>query len=289
MLIVSLSDKNNLNSLKNLVDGVVVYLNDFSSFYNKSFTVDEILEIYEIRDNLKIFLDLTIMMENKDIERLNLLLDKLANKDFYFIYSDLGVYEALRERGLENKGIYNSQTLCTNQYDQEFYLKQNMLSSAISLEIPVSDQIKISEYNNYNVFLKAFGYHQMFYSKRNLISLYKEYKNLDFKIDKYNSYLREIKRENDFFHIYEFEKGTIIFRDYILSYLNELDLIKPNFIYLDNIFIADDIFKEVVNIYSSYLNNKILKDIAIENLNKLNLYVKDGFKFRDSVYQKEEF
>ena len=173
MLIVSLNEKNNLNNLKNLVDGVVVYLNDFSSFYNKSFSLSEIEEIYQNRGNLKIFIDLTIMMEDSDINRLNILLDQIENKDFYFIYSDLGVYEALRLRSLESRGIYNSQTLCTNQYDQEFYLKQNMLSSAISLEIPVKDQVSISEYNNNNVFLKAFGYHQMFYSKRHLISLYK--------------------------------------------------------------------------------------------------------------------
>jgi len=289
MLIVSLNEKNNLNNLKNLVDGVVVYLNDFSSFYNKSFSLSEIEEIYENRENLKIFIDLTIMMEDSEIKRLNILLDQIENKDFYFIYSDLGVYEALRLRSLENRGIYNSQTLCTNQYDQEFYLKQNMLSSAISLEIPVKDQISISEYNNHNVFLKAFGYHQMFYSKRHLISLYKEYKGLDFKNDKYNSYLREIKRENDFFHIYEFEKGTIIFRNYILSYLEEIDSIKPRYIYLDNIFIDDLTFNKVVETYSKYIRQIFSKEEALNAINSLNLDIRDGFKYIDSVYQKEEF
>ncbi len=289
MLIVSLNEKNNLNNLKNQVDGVVVYLNDFSSFYNKSFSLNEIETIYQNRDNLKIFIDLTIMMEDSDIERLNKLLDQIKDKDYYFIYSDLGVYESLRLRGLENKGIYNSQTLCTNQYDQEFYLKQNMLSSAISLEIPVNDQVTISKYNDNNVFLKAFGYHQMFYSKRHLISLYKQYKGLDFDIDKYHSYLREIKRENDFFHIYEFEKGTIIFRNYILSYLNELDLINPRFIYLDNIFIEDETFNKVVEAYSKYIKKIITKEEALVLINELNLDIKDGFKYKDSVYQKEEF
>lgn len=289
MLIVSLNNKKNLNNLKNLVDGVVVYLNDFSSFYNSALTSEELNEIYASKDNLKIFIDLTMMMENRDIERLNLFLDQNKDKDYYFIYSDLGVHQVLLERNLEKKGIYNSQTLCTNEYDQAFYLSQGMLSSAISLEIPVRDQIKISEYNNHNVFLKAFGYHQMFYSKRHLISLYKEYKNLDFAIDNKNSYLREIKRENDYFHIYESNKGTIIFRNYIINYLSELDLIKPQFIYLDNIFISDDIFNKVVEIYSNVINKKITSEEGNSLIQELNLDIRDGFKNNDSVYQKEEF
>ena len=289
MLIVSLNDKSKLNILNTLVDGIVVYTNDFSSFYNVSYTLEDILDIYENRGNLKVFIDLSIMCENKDINAISLFLDKLEGKEFYFIYSDLGIHQLLKDKGLENRGIYNPHTLITNQYDAAFYLKDNMLSCAVSLEIPVSDQKIISEYNNHNIFLKSFGYHQMFYSKRHLLTLYKEHKNLDYKIDNQNSYLREIKRENDFFHVYETNKGTILFRNYIINYLDSLDIINPRFIFLDNIFIANEIFDKVILIYSNYLNKIITKEDAIKEICALNLDTKDEFKYKDSVYQKEEF
>ena len=42
-------------------------------------------------------------------------------------------------------------------------------------------------------------------------------------------------------------------------------------------------------IYKDYLDKKITKEDAIKSINELNLNIEDGFKYKDSVYQKEEF
>lgn len=287
MLIVSLKEINELEKLYDLVDGIVVYTSDFSSFYNKAYNLDEIKEIYKLKKNLNIFIDLSQMMENSDINKLSQFLDSLEGYDVNYIYSDLGVHQLLKDKGIENRGIYNPSTLITNEYDLEFYLNQNMLSASVSLEIPVKDIIQISEKNNHNLFLKSFGYHQMFHSKRHLIDLYLEHINKTHTIDNQNSYLREQKRE-DLYHIYQSNKGTILFRSYVINYIDYIKDIKPKFIFLDNIFINSNEFLEVVNVYSKYLKNIYDLETSLSILNKLSFKIEDGFKYQDTVYQKEK-
>lgn len=287
MLIVSLKEINELEKLYDLVDGIVVYTSDFSSFYNKAYNLDEIKEIYKLKKNLNIFIDLSQMMENSDINKLSQFLDSLDGYDVNYIYSDLGVHQLLKDKGIENRGIYNPSTLITNEYDLEFYLNQNMLSASVSLEIPVKDIIQISEKNNHNLFLKSFGYHQMFHSKRHLIDLYLEHINKTHTIDNQNSYLREQKRE-DLYHIYQSNKGTLLFRSYVINYIDYIKDIKPKFIFLDNIFINSNEFLEVVNVYSKYLKNIYDLETSLNILNKLSFKIEDGFKYQDTVYQKEK-
>ncbi len=287
MLIVSLSNINDLEYLNNLADGIVVYTNDFSCVYNKAFSLEEIKEIYEKKGNLKLFIDLSIMCENKDINDISCFIDEFKTLDVYFYYIDLGVHQLLKEKGLENRGVFNPSTLITNSNDAKFYLRQNMLAVQVSNEITVSDQAKISESCNSNIWLKSFGYMQMFHSKRHLISLYEEHIGKKIEKNNYESYLREAKR-NDFYHIFESNRGTLLFRHYVINYLNELDLIKPNYIFLDNIFIKNDEFRSVVKIYSDFLNKKISKEEANSLIGELDLQIEDGFKFKDTVYKKEE-
>lgn len=287
MLIVSLSNINDLEYLNNLADGIVVYTNDFSCVYNKAFSLKEIKEIYEKKGNLKLFIDLSIMCENKDINDISCFIDEFKTLDVYFYYIDLGVHQLLKEKGLENRGVFNPSTLITNSNDAKFYLRQNMLAVQVSNEITVSDQAKISESCNSNIWLKSFGYMQMFHSKRHLISLYEEHSGKKIEHNNYESYLREAKR-NDFYHIFESNRGTLLFRHYVINYLNELDLIKPSYIFLDNIFIKNDEFRSVVKIYSDFLNEKISKEEANNLISGLDLQIEAGFKFKDTVYKKEE-
>ena len=287
MLITTLNNISDLEFLNTYANGIVVYTNDFSCVYNKAYSLDEIKEIYNNKKDLLMFIDISCMMENKDIAELSNFIDSIKDLDVYYYYIDLGVHQLLKDKNLENRGVFNPNTLITNSYDLNFYLRQNMLTCQISNEIPLVDQIKMSNSVNNNIWLKSFGYMQMFHSKRHLISLYEDHLNKKIERDNMNSYLREAKRE-DFYHIYEGNRGTLLFRHYVIDYLNELELIKPKYIFLDSIFINNDTYKEVVKTYSLYLNNKLSKSDALNIINSLNLKIENGFKFKDTVYKKEE-
>jgi collagenase-like PrtC family protease len=287
MIIASLENISYIDFYKTYANGIVVYTNDFSSFYNKAYDLEEIKEIYEKKDDLMMFVDVSSMMENKDILNLSKFIDSLKDLDIYYYFSDLGVFQLLKDKGLGNRGVYNPSTLLTNHLDVKFYLDCGMLSCQVANEIPVSDIEKISKHNSNNIFFKSFGYHQMFHSKRNLISLYKEHKNLDFDIDPMNMFLKEQKRD-DLYHIYQGNHGTLLFRSYVINYIEEILTINPCYIFLDNIFIDSDTFKSVLKTYSDFLTNKISIDEALKNLSNTGLDIQDGFKFNDTVYQKEK-
>jgi hypothetical protein len=45
----------------------------------------------------------------------------------------------------------------------------------------------------------------------------------------------------------------------------------------------------VLKIYNKYINNEINLDDALSLISSLDLNIEDGFTYKDSVYQKEEF
>ena len=93
MIIASLENISDIDFYKTYANGIVVYTNDFSSFYNKAYDLEEIKEIYEKKDGLMMFVDVSMMMENKDILNLSKFIDSLKDLDIYYYFSDLGVFQ----------------------------------------------------------------------------------------------------------------------------------------------------------------------------------------------------
>ena len=283
MLVGVLENINDLTYLESYLDLILIRSKSFSSYYTNTFELDEIINISKLTKR-NILLDISIMLENKDINLLDEIISKLKDyQNIYYLYMDLGLYNVLKKYNIENKGIYDPRTLITNNLDCKFYLDYNMLSVGISNEITVSDMQKIIKDNDSKVFLRAFGYHQMFYSKRRLISLYGEHIKKNIEIDNLNMYLKEDKRE-DFYHIFESNKGTLIFRPYILSYLDEILDLNPKFVFLDDIFMDKNDYFKVIKLFDAKFKEKTLD----YTLSDLKLTLNDGFKYKDTVYQKEK-
>ena len=287
-LISCLYDLNTYQQIKSYSDGIVVYSSDFSSFYSNGLKKEEIHQLIEINQNDKqIFINIEFMLENYEINDITNFILEFKDKNVYFIYSDLGVFQILKENDMLNFGIYNPNTLITNDFDMNFYTSLGTHGVNLSLEITLEDQKEMLKNKSGHVMMQVYGYHLMFHSKRHLVSLYKEFLNKDFTLDNYNSYLIEQTRK-DKYHIFESNRGTSLFRPYVLSYLENLnDLSNLDYAFLDNIFIDYDTYLEVLKTYHGYLNQNITLDEALFKLNSLNLEYNDGFKYEDTVYQKE--
>ena len=287
-LISCLYDLNSYNKIKPYCDGIVVYSSDFSSFFMNGLKLDEIKELIKINQNeKKIFINVEFMLENEEIDNITNFIKEFKDENVYFIYSDLGIFQIMREFGIENRGIYNPNTLITNNFDMNFYTNLNALGTMLSLEITVEDQKNMLDVSTGKVMMQVFGYHLMFHSKRHLIDLYSEFLGQNFDLDNYNSYLIEQTRK-DKYHVYQSNRGTSLFRPYVISYLENLnDLNKLDYALLDNIFIDQNTYIKVLETYHGYLNNKIDLDSALNILNSLELEYNDGFKYQDTVYQKE--
>ena len=125
--------------------------------------------------------------------------------------------------------------------------------------------------------------HTLFiFNQGEIISLFEEYKNI--KLTRNNLYLKEETR-NEYYHVIENKWGSVIFRPYITSYINELsNLSHAKFIYIDHLFVKNKIFKTVVQYLNDYLNNKISISELKYLMNELSLNIKDGFNYQDSFY-----
>lgn len=284
-LIATLNSLEHKEEILSLVDGIVVYSSDFSSFKKLGLTKDEIIKLIQSTDK-KVIIDVSFMLENKEIDSVTAYLKAFIPYNCDFLCSDLGIVQILSELKMESRAIYDPNTLITNSYDLGFYLKYAG-SAIISEEITLNDQIKMINMYPNNVTKRLFGYHLMFHSKRYLISMYFKFLNKDYCIDNDNSYLIEQTR-HDKYHIVESKRGTGLFRPYILDNILELsDLNDLKYGIIDSLFINDDIYIKILNIYRLALDGKITPLAAKSLINELNLTIEDGFKYEDTIYQKE--
>ena len=282
MLISSIYNMKELNKLNGLIDGALLNYKDYSLIYDD---LDlDLAYSFCLNNNIIPIISLNKMFYPFEIDNVKDIYLKYNNA--LFLITDIGLYNIGKKLNIENKLIYNPETMLTNYYDLKIYKDLGFNALAMSLEIPISDVIESKNKTNADIFYLVFGKRMMFYSRRKLLSLYKEKANLDFKNNK--MYLKEEKRE-DYFPIIENENGTKIFRSYIINYLDKLDEMNFKYYLLDSFDINFNIYKKVVIIYNDYLKKIISKEDALNKINKLNLNILDGFKYQDSIYQKEEF
>ena len=289
MIIASIKSFSHFIEIESLCDGVVVNTT-FSTSVNPVFNDEEISKTieYATKNNKVVILDISFIFEDKDINDIKDFVLKYKNTNTLFLYTDIGVHQILKECNMQHRGIYDPKTLVTNSYDLNAYEELGMNAVGLSNEIPLEDVKMITDKKNGRVWLKIFGYHQMFYSKRKLISLFAKHKNLDINIDRENTFVKEETRD-DMYHIDENKYGTLIYRSYVLSYLRELENIKNiDYMYLDSAFISNEDFNEALRIYSDTINSLIDPIMALDYLNELFM-IEDGFMYHDTVYKKEEF
>ncbi len=287
-LIGAIYDASTISKILPFVDGIVVYSSDFSSFSMNGLKKDEILEIVKSTTK-EVYINLEFMFEDEEETALTSFITTFTPYgNVSFIVSDLGVFQILKEHNKANKTIYNPNTLITNEFDLNFYHMVGAKAAALSLEITLEDQVKILDKKEGKAFMEVFGYHLMFHSKRKLISLYQEFIGSNVEIDNKNSYLIEQTRD-DKYHIYESSRGTGLFRPYVTSYFDSLDkLSKLDYAFISNLFISEDEYLIILKIFNDYKKGLISKDEGILFLNKLDLKYEDGFKYQDTIYQKEK-
>ena len=288
MIIASIKSFSHFKEIKDLCDGVVVNTT-FSISPNPTPKAEEIYEIinYANKFNKLCILDVSSILDDNDIKELKAFVEEYKDSNVSFLYTDIGFYNVLKDFGIENRGIYDPKTLVTNSYDMNLYLADNMQAVGLSNEIPLDDVKTMVETKEGAVWLKVFGYHQMFYSKRKLISAYYKYRGINEAIPREGAYLKEETRD-DLYPIDENKHGTVIYRSYVLSYLRDLDKIMGvDYMYLDSAFIDIEDFSLVLKVYKKTIDKDIFLDDALDYLNEM-FSIEDGFMYNDTVYKKEE-
>lgn len=256
--LVTIFDINNLEKLSEFADGFLVGNESFSARLTKSFSIDEVNTIIKQANDLnkEVFLNVNQMFTDQqlDVFKEQLL---MVNTDGLtgIIVADLGTMILLESMGLNNKVVYNPETLLTNEIDFNFLSSNNILGAYIAKEITVEEVISIGKNKKYQMFMVGHGHLNMFYSKRYLLDNYSELIN---KADSYytNSQTLKIvepKRADSPFPILQDEAGTHVFRSKVMNsfpFFNDLSSVVDYFI-IDTIFKDDNYGYEILKMYSN--------------------------------------
>lgn len=280
----------NINNLNHLLeaDGYIVGNQMFSVRITTSFEPSEINQIIDFgKDNQKeIFLSLNMMFRDHDFDLLEAFLSEVNVHSLQgIIVSDLGLVQYLVDHDLASKIVWQGETLSTNQYDFNFLNVFNVYGSFTAKEITIDDILLISKHKDYQLFLTGHGHLNMFYSKRHLISNFKDQYQLAIDPTKPTYHLVENRRDNETYPIIEDSNGTHVFRSSVTHSFNQFSKLKEaiDYFVIDSIF-KDDLYSEqVLSLYRhGYDEEKVL-----ELKNNYHETWDEGFYLQKTVYLKE--
>ncbi|MGI6781851.1 MAG: peptidase U32 family protein [Acholeplasmataceae bacterium] len=286
--LITLHNINNLDKL-NEADGYIVGTSLFSVRLTKSFSLDEInyLILYSKINNKEIYLNLNKMFYDEDFPKIDDFLNLISLNDLTgIIVSDIGLLYHLMQMNLNNKLIWQSETLTTNTFDFNYLQDFNIKGAFTAKEITLKDILKIGNNKKYELYINGHGYYNMFYSKRKLISNFQnEYDLLDLG-DKYKYHLTEMQRENEKYPILEDDNGTHVFRSNVTNSFNVLNDLKEvvDYFVIDTIFKDDKYGQIMLDLYKHGYKEEVVTSLKERYSEKWD----DGFFFEKTVYLKKE-
>lgn len=237
---------------KDKVTDIMVGVEELSNGFIFKMSLETLNQYLEKMDALMISLKITRIFHEEELQNLKEKLLKLKWEKIKFIfYSDLGVYEMIKAWGYQNKLVYDANTYMTNADDVNAFLSFNKYV-VVSNQIAFSEIEKLLSKVKRPTIIYGFGKSIIFYSKRPLLKNYFLYRNLKYKYDEKDYYLKEEYRD-DFYHIYEDQYGSYLYEPKFYYLYDELKkLQKIDYVIISCVDMKTSLFEEVVN---GYLNN----------------------------------
>lgn len=278
MVVTELKSMNNIDKYN--VD-VLILPTKFSAMHD--FVVD-FQQLY-LFNKFQIALKMDkIISENEILELEEYIKESISFPISYYIFTDMSVYYLLKKYNLDQKSVYFAKTINCSTLDILKYNNMNM-KCLVSTELTVDDINKIS--NLENNFIYTYGFFNMFYSKRKLLSLYKEYSKINYESKNKKYYLIEETRK-EYYPVFENNNGTFIFSSYAYLLFKEIELLnKNNYFYIDSTFISEDDLIAITNIYNEGFN-KGFSDNLLGELKAINDNVGTSFLYITPEILKEE-
>lgn len=200
------------------------------------------------------------LIENKYLNSFLRYLEKYAYYDCLFLYSDFAVFNFFDDKKMLNKLIYNAPTLICNTKDCDFYNNRG-------IKVFVSNELSIEELTECakikNTIVQSYGYFPIYYSQREILSLYNKHVNSDRDYKNKLYYLKEGKRE-ELYPVLEKENYTVIFSKAKILIYKDLEEIKPEYIFINSNFLKPDNFKKILKLYVEGIKNGFKDDDKIK-------------------------
>ena len=279
--IVIPSNKTQIKSLMNYVDGFLIGLKDMSINLPTYFSLYEIKEIGELLhdNNKELFVSLNKNMHNKDLQYLKEVLLELEKFDITAIlYYDMAIVNLKEDLKLKKDLVFSEEHAVTNFATINYWNTKGASYAFLSNEITLREIKEIHENSNSKLLVQVFGYVPIFASERKLITNYKKQFDLKDKSSKYY-----IEKEDKKYPILEDKYTTQVYSDYVLEAIDEIkELEEENIEYLvfNSFNISDNIFDYVIKSYN-HIESKDIKKLC-ENADK-------GFLYKETIYKVKNY
>lgn len=253
-----------------------------SQILSESQVIKAVQTCHELK--MEVAMNMMSFVEEEKIERFEktLLFCKQNHIDAIY-FSDMGIYQMAKEIGIENRLIYQPNTLLTSSDDAQCYLDLGLRRVVLSREITFEDLKSIlSKVSSCEVIV--FGYNVMMHSRRKLLSSYFEFTHQKDISDSTSLFLMEENRDEKM-PIFQDEHGTHVLSGNIFCFYKELKELHCDF-KIEGYGLDEPIVLQAIRDVDS-----ILKGMDGEELfekRKQELKSSDGFMYKKTSLVKEE-
>ena len=272
-LLVGLNTRSILDYL-DYTNSFIIGLKDFSINYQE-YTCEEIKKLREEYPNIEIFVSINKNIFNSDLKDLEEKLEYLSKLNINgVLFYDLSILSIVKEKKLNIPLVWAQEHMTTNYNTCNYYYDKGCEYVYLSSEITVDEIKEIKEKSKIKLISFFFGYPDVSFTKRKLLTNYFLYHNLDKKKDWYT-----ISSDNNKYFIKESKLGTRIL------YGNVLNGIKPfnelvdvvDYCLLNEELMDHDIFIKGLDIFKR-LNDKVI------NVNEASKEMIDLVQSDDTVF-----
>ena len=284
-LLVGLNKKGILDYL-DYTNSFIIGLKDFSINYQE-YSIDEIKDLLREYPNIELFISLNKNIFNSDLKLLEERLIELSKLNIKgVLFYDLSILSLVKKNSLNIPLVWAAEHMTTNYNTCNYYLDKGCEYVYLSSEITVEEIKEINEKSDIKLISFFFGYPDVSFSKRKLLTNYFLHNNLnkekDWYIitsDEYNKYF--IKESNLGTRILygKVMNGILPFNDLI----NTVDYGIINEELMDH-----DVFMKGLSVYKDLLDKKITVEIANQKI--IDLVNSDDtlFYYRKTIYKVKD-
>jgi putative protease len=284
-LLVGLNKKGILDYL-NYTNSFIIGLKDFSINYQE-YSIEEIKELRNKYPDIELFISVNKNIFNSDLKLLEdylFELDKLNISGVLFY--DLSVLSLVKKNNLSIPLVWAAEHMTTNYNTCNYYYDKGVEYSYLSSEITVEEIKEIKEKSNIKLISFFFGYPDVSFSKRKLLTNYFLYNNLNKEKDWYTISSDD---ENKYF-IKESKLGTRILYGKIMNGIqpfSELDDIVQYGLFNEEL-MDHQMFLDGIKIFKDYQDKRITLEEAKDKLIKLTSSEDTVFYYKKTIYKVKD-
>lgn len=283
-ILVGLNKKEILDYL-NYTNSFIIGLKDFSINYQE-YTLEEIKKLRQDYPNIEIFVSLNKNIFNSDLNKLKEVLIELDKLDIQgLLFYDLAIISIVKENNLSIPLVWGQEHMTTNYNTCNYYYDNGVEYVLLSSEITVEEISDIKKNSPIKMISFFFGYPDVSFSKRKLLTNYFLYNDLNKESDWYT-----ISNDDNKYFIKENDLGTRIL------YGKVMNGIKPFYELIDIVsygILSEELmdhgtFLKALSIFKELNDHKIDEEEAHNRIKDLVDSEDTVFYYKKTIYKVKD-